>query len=417
MRKFAGSVNHRFYPDDYQATSMFIAAFKFLSGTNCKELGVSLIAYNTGSIVSGAINYPNYYSGSVLQSSVGSNAWACFRFSSATNPFYVLIQSSEPSVTFGSTPGNPATTPIESSNGMFAFAGAALEDGGNAWNGTSFANGNDVKGNPVWNTSSYCFPRQNNLGGASNSTKQAMMSVKVNATANTQPMYWYGIHDVGVHFIADQNNFAIFHELGSGIRMHYFHWIGKYIAIASNNSPLTLASISNVSTSFCNSLAAMSEIYDYGGGNAVSNGLYGGINGLGFSTRGGDGGIAFKSGSTGLVKTLNVDWYMMAKNWNAHPNLVANKPMSTFNPANVFLLVAESPYYGVAGFVDFFKFVSEVPSQSTFNDNKWAFLPGGSLIDMSSPESHPGIVIPWDSSAKSPGTYFGREGVQFIRSE
>lgn len=418
MRKFAGSVNHRFYPGEKQATSAFVAAYKFLSSSYCQSIGVQLIAYNTGSVVSGAMNYPNYYSGSILLQSPGSNCWACFKFASASNPFFVLIQSSEPGTTFGATPGSPAAVPISTQNGMFAFAASAIEGGGLAWNGTTRADGNDSKGTPVWVTSSYCFPRQNNLSGSRNTNKEALMPIKADYSqaASSEPTGWYGNFDFGLHFLADQNNLMIINEIGSGKKYHYIHWIGQYKPSQINNSPVTLAAISHYQRSYCEAISGPAEITDNNGGDVLTSGLYGGINGPAHSL-GGDGGIAIKSGSTPSVRTLNVDWYMMAKNWNAHPNLIANSPKTVFNPANLFLLVAEAPYYGYAGFIDFFKFVSDVTSQSTFNGGKYAYFPGGNTSLSEIPNSYAGVIVPWDSSARSPGAYFGREGVQFIRNE
>ncbi len=414
MRKFAGSVNHRFYPGEAQATCVFIAAFKFLSSSNAKELGVDLIAYNTGSVVSGAMNYPNYYSGSNLLSSVGSNAWACFRFSSASNPFYLLLQSSEPAATFGATPGNPAVVNVTSNNGMIAFSVAAMDDGLNAWNGSTKADGSDYKGTPVWNTASYVFPRRNNIGGDRNTTKDGMMSLRATTVANFNlQTEWYSNHDVGFHFIIDQNNFLSIYELGSGRRCAIANWVGKYIPTAySSTSSMQLACINNCDRYISKPFNGIALDYD----TASTGGTYGGLNGI--TIKQGDGGIAFKSGSTQLVKSMNVDWYISAKTSNGHPNLIANSTSSIYNASNIFVVVAETPYFGLAGYIDFFRFVRDLPSNSLLNSGKFAYFNGGDFdFDGDSSQMWPGIIVPWDASAKTPGTYFGKEGVQFSRTE
>lgn len=120
------------------------------------------------------------------------NAWFVFRMNTATEnpaytgtrtfPWYVLVQWTRfDSATFGSSPGNPGLsdgTSSGSGSSSIVSVQFAIGVGGdqNPWNGGGSL-GTNTKGSPVWKTptggtTSYVFPRSNNVGGSHTTNKE-----------------------------------------------------------------------------------------------------------------------------------------------------------------------------------------------------------------------------------------------------
>jgi hypothetical protein len=160
----------------------FVTMYKYLSGSaGAQANGITLIANCSGSATNsaGGFNYWNQLN------PINNNAWAVFKWSNATVPFYMLMQ-----VTFG-----PATNPstltscaspsliqeadsVYYTYGALAISIAAMTDGSSPWNGTTSSLGNDRKGDPVWQTSSFggppylvAFPRSNSVFGNNNGSR------------------------------------------------------------------------------------------------------------------------------------------------------------------------------------------------------------------------------------------------------
>src|SRR5574343_169289 len=139
------------------AKAIFVNIYNFLNSANAQSIGIQLVANFYGNEASG-FGFPG---GANV---VGNNAWACFAFTSATVPFYILIQMTgdENIGTLGGAPAmyNSSTTVKY----VMAFSFAQRLDGGNPWNGGTAKNGADAKGTLVWNAGAstlFLSPRSN----------------------------------------------------------------------------------------------------------------------------------------------------------------------------------------------------------------------------------------------------------------
>jgi hypothetical protein len=379
---------------------MLVAAFQFLSGACGQAIGVELVAYQTGSGGTG-MNYVEYNS-----AHPGPNAFAVFKFASASNPFYVLLQSNEYGSTFGAAPGNPGFVRTDANRPNFAFSVAAMEDGSSPWRGTTLKNGNDRKGSPVWHTQSYCFPRSNSAGGANAAVRDSMMTSKPEHFYPTEGINWY-LAGASFHFLADENNFLFANGLHSGRRTHYVSWVGRYFPTAQHNSPVKLACINHQGYADLPIPSGQNFGYDQG--------HYGGPTGYGSFTSA-DGGVTFKSGSTGLVTSLTVDWYMGPVWSPLNPSSYIGGTTSYYTPGNLFAVANESPYFGLLGTLDFIRLGQNYPSTTLLGDGNFAYMHNGSPNTGNSYQNYTGLVVPWSPTAAAPGiSCRGVRGQQFIK--
>lgn len=150
--KIIGSVEH-YIPTGITSGSCkmaFVSAFKFLH-TLGPQVGVQLIAWNYGTQPVGtraawAGNVPDYYD---QPNTAGENAWACFRFTSASYPFDVFMQWG-----FTAAWSDILYLNAGTAQAQMGFSMCARTDGGNPWNGSTSAGGLDTKGTPLFVTGS-----------------------------------------------------------------------------------------------------------------------------------------------------------------------------------------------------------------------------------------------------------------------
>lgn len=264
--KIKGSIEH-FVSVGNAATgsaqSTFTAIFNLLS--NAGDVGIQRLAYNTGSAVAGSPSSGTGYFDAATP--FGSNAFACFRFLSAScGPFDFLIQWASTTAGFGSAPGNPAVLPTNPvANGCMAIAGAIRADGATAWNGTTLNNGNDSKGSMVWSSGSTkmaVFPRANDIGGSYVGNKQAMAIVCFETTHRN-------------HYFIDKDAIYIAHDrdVNSTYAYNYF---GVYTPI-SGTSPTASCVMISFGPSAGGSATAAATVFGPttggGGGGAFDGGI------------------------------------------------------------------------------------------------------------------------------------------------
>lgn len=179
--------------------SFFVNCYNFFNN-NSASLGIQKIAYNTGSQGTGMEKFRgmNYYDQPLP---CGDNAWAVFRFMSASIPFDVLIQYTSTTLC-NSAPGNPCLYNGYNSTYCFLVATAHSSSGEQMWNGTTNNNGNDKKSTLVWKNTAGAFyvPRSNDsirTGGTSTS-KQNMFGVNIATNVAYRQ-----------HIVADYDSFVI----------------------------------------------------------------------------------------------------------------------------------------------------------------------------------------------------------------
>lgn len=185
MPTYKGSIEHLF---SVVATisgtiqSMFKVTYDFLNSGS--DIGIQRLAYNTGTRPSGCNQTgTNFYD---QAQPFGDNSWACFRFSSASVPFDILIQYSGIGATFGNTTNDHARIGGSAFSGQsnFGIAVATAFSGStpiDPWNGTTTLSGSDRKGTAVWTSGSATnrlsvFPRSNAFGGSFASTNDDMVA-------------------------------------------------------------------------------------------------------------------------------------------------------------------------------------------------------------------------------------------------
>lgn len=207
--------------------SVFKGLFDLLNSLTASGK-VTRIAYNTGSNGSGTGYWddPNPF---------GNNAWYCYRFNSSsvrTWDWYLLVQNASGSGNFGDSPGNPGLSngiaQIQSYNeGTIAMAAAAMVTTGGVsvspWNGTTNNNGEDNKGDPVWNSGSVgdvlrVLPRSNNSGGSHDASRENMAEL-FNSRSSTL--------SVRFHILIDDDGLAVFIDPGNN-QNYACSYIGYY---------------------------------------------------------------------------------------------------------------------------------------------------------------------------------------------
>lgn len=173
MATLIQSINH-FMTGSIKASAEVFASIFFLLDEYGPSVGIRRVAYNTGSYPFGA---GMYYGNTEASSS--NNAWACFYWSTAENPFFMLLQYATASVDSfpfgnlkdgaqGTLMGNAPSAARGGVGIQFAALPYSLTRLGeiDIWNGSRFSNGKDRKNAPCpWNTASndvVIFPRSNN---------------------------------------------------------------------------------------------------------------------------------------------------------------------------------------------------------------------------------------------------------------
>ena len=362
-----------------QYSELYTTFFNFLTGTQAQSLGIQRIAYNRGAAYNGTgVDYPG------TANSVGNFAWSVWCWSSASIPFYLLLQESTGSIAMGS-PGLPFTNGLGSVNTL-SLAVAFRGDGTNPWNGTMNDNGADTKGAIVWQTGSagditgstlYVFPRANSGNGTAAATRQLNADI---ITPNTN-----GIHRSNL--IVDENNFLFVNDL-SNDGVYGFTYFGKYTPRSGSNAP-PYVMLNQPSENGAAATPREGQTW----GNTT------------FNTTA-DGGIASPAASSVTSGTIGciIGWLDEIFTTTYQPNLSTNP--TSYDNQPIHLWFSEAPYFGYAGSIEFINVVYNVLTHDTSTDlSKCVF--GG----LTTAAAHK-LLVPWNgvtipgSGASNTGSIF-----------
>jgi len=440
---------------------IFTAIYQFLIGSSAQSLGITRVAYNKGLVSDSStshideINYAHAKTRGHVEMdywdtelSSGNNAWAVFAFTSATHPFYVLIQFSgwnglaEANLgNFGSAPGNPGML-ISSFNqqleGGVGIAVAMMQDGTSPWNGTTNNNGSDTKGSQVWKTNAILFPEKDTtFNGASqndNATGKALF--RLTMAEHHLPIHDYNPgHDAqaGVFSLIVSESSIIFLIDNFGNSNYSLFYFGKYTPInqSVNWRNYTCFYISNIVDS-----AVRVILPRYGDGiySKFGNEKY-------LDNWSNDASITYiaspsfigggaNNAHDNVTNVMIIDSNRLLSDPESetpiqlrHPNRAVSlhggqKPgnfdmfnipiachndmfsydsrFSASNPKNTF-------GYGILGEVDEIKMVYGLPTNSTLNDRTYAVFGNTSLNTIK-------IAVPWDGIT-TPGIPGSRSGI------
>lgn len=370
-----GSIEHYFAgvgTTSGSAQTLFVNCYKFLNN-NTGTLGIQRIAYNTGSQDAGMTQFRgmNFFD---EPNPAGSNAFAVFRFASASNPWEMIIQWAG-SNAFGTAPGSPGV--VNSSGGNFSFGlMMAQATSGSVWAGTTLNNGNDRKATATWVSASNVayYPRSNDHRriGAFGTLKQNFMGI---ASLNAA--------DYRAHFIADYDNFVFLFDQ---------NFDNSYaIACMLKYTPLTDLTASLPYFSFFATLPT------------VASTQYGSV--AGSSTD--QGGISFPDLNTSGTCILSFEKFgtTFFQTNTAQPN----KMFSTqrFDEYPFYVGANESPnQIGFCG--HHYEFLREVYNIATHDTN----LNGTRAVFGNTTLASLKVTVPWHSGT-TPGTGINRAGTQF----
>lgn len=355
------------------AQMMFVNCYNFLNN-NTGTLGIQRIAYNTGSQDTGMTQFRgmNYYD---QANPAGQNAWACFRFLSASVPYDVLIQWTG-ATSFGTAPGSPAQALNTSATNCFAVAVAQSTSSVDPWNGSRLNNGNDTKGTPVWISSSNVvyYPRSNDTtrAGTHGSSKQNMAA----ATS-------LGSLELRCHFVADYDNFVILWDASNDTTYGFFAML-KYTPMSGVVADVPYFSIQDSAIP------------------ATAGTIYGNLGG----TIGG--GTSWPSVTTSGSISVTVE--RLGTNLFVNTTCQPNRMYSTqkFDEFPIFMGGFESPnQVGMLG--QHSEFMREVYNIATHNTNETGTR---AVFGGSTTQATIHYTIPWHSGT-TPGTGIAKTGVQF----
>jgi len=258
------------------AHRMFKKTFDFLESLTGSNI-TTRIAYNTGSFGSGTDDDDG-------ANPWGRNSFACFRFNTSsvrTWEWYMLIQFTSGAGNFGDAPGNPGLLNgvaefNSSGEGMMGISAATmLTTGGvsfSPWNGTALNDGNDVKGDPVWEVgiasdTLSVLPRSNNEGGSHATSRENMANMFSFTSTGASPRF---------HIISDEDSIAFFLSWADN-DSYGMAYIGPYHPrteiSAANFTPLTMFVPNMAST---NTLASL-ETFGTVNGTPIGSLFAGGI--------------------------------------------------------------------------------------------------------------------------------------------
>lgn len=354
----------------------YVTLFNFLTGSQAQSLGIQRIAYNTGSAAGGTgIDYVG------TANQTGKNAWSVWCWTSASNPFYLMLQTTFGAVAFGTSPGNPGVANAATDTGViaaaFAIMGSGITGSSGPWNGTTNNNGGDTKGAIVWKTGStgniendklYVFPRSNSGGGTHQALRQNMIPIStLNSTANTR-----------THFMCDENNFCFVFDSASADGLYGVVYFGKYSA-RSGSTAIPYVMITHNDAYNAHTFA-------------VQN--YGTTTGGSYTT--GEGGICVPKYPNGTLEpsamsgtcipyvSVMEEFFLLQQ-----PNLLFY-PTAMYDEVPFQLSWNETPYYaGYAGALDWIRQVhTAIANNDTNTDKTRAYF--GSIA------ANRKVSVPWD---------------------
>jgi hypothetical protein len=391
------SIEHR-YTSRRVYQEAFVNLYNFLSST-CAPIGVQLIANNSGSNGTGFGFWDSPLSAS-------HNAWACFKFASATVPFYTLIQYTE-NVNFGTSPGNPGLADGAAGQYRIAVAVAFCSGGANAWGGTTASNGADTKSTPVWTSASaplFVFPRSNNPTGSHLTNKENMMTFFRSTNysqADLFNMTTEGGTGAVTHFFADENNFLFMADPGA-LGNYSVIYFGKYTSRSDITPDFPYVSMGLYTDS--TDRAPMTYTADYGStAGTLTNTTF-------------PGGIVHPSSSFG-VRTCKVLLNALFMQSRYHPNKSMTTASNRYDLHRPQLAIFEDPnHYGYLGMINFFRMGWGIPTAAVSSSGDYAAFNVHLAFTMNRPwNTYLKMIVPWTGSVQ-PYSLTSRLGVQFTRS-
>lgn len=375
-----GSIEHLFLGSGQGTGSVqtaFINVYNFLNN-NTGTLGIQRIAFHTGSKDTGMTDTRgmNFYD---QANPAGQNSWACFCFSSASVPFYVLVQWAG-STAVGTAPGSPALFKASATTNVLGLAFASRADSGNPWNGSSGSNGLDTKGTPVWHpgaSSLILAPRSNDgvRAGAHGTSRQNLLGFPVGSGT-----------DYRLSMVADYDNFVIMYD--SANDNSYAPCIMASYTPLSGVNPQVPWVVYNDSTTLPLLVAT----------------AYGDTAGSGTP----QGGIGYPTVSVSGSCIPGIDRYTSAtffQNTNGQPNRAFALPRFDEFPIMVGLFETPNQVGATGQLFNFYREVYNVASQDTNNDGSRAAFGTTTQAQIK-------LTIPWVSGTV-PGSGATRAGFQF----
>lgn len=333
------------------------------------------------------------------------NSWAVFKMPSGTLAdgstsaravdIYVLFQwAYNNSFNYPAVANQGGGFP-GSINGNTGLSGLAMQviwrdDGKNPWNGSTNADGSDIKGSPVWTavtggiTTLRTLPRSNTTGGSYVTTVEncaAFAFYSPSAGSN----YRY-------HFIADRDNFFFFEDDTDNNSYDQFMAWGLVNPIqgittgSAGNAPMCMYMIADALTDTLASKFIVANTY---GSTVGNNSFEGGL-------------VGVQSRMTAPVRGCRTDRYSnnILSNTSLEPN--PEFVSASFDLCRIPVMLFESPDFGLVGFLD--------NIYETFNANANTVNSSSTLAIFGVP-GQVQIVVPWSGS--SPGTNTTRRGNQY----
>lgn len=393
------SIEHRF-TSRRVFNEAFVTLHNFLSST-CAPLGVTRIAYNTGSNPSGlGIGFHD------STNSASNNAWAVFQHASGSTPFYTLIQYTEQPF-LGVTGSSAFADGSTAVNYCLAVATAFREDGGMAWNGTTASNGTDVKGNPVWASGSsrlHMFPRSNNATGSHATVMNNMHAYFRGNPYSQNDLFNLTEGGTGAvsHYFADENNFLFMTDVGA---MGNFSavFFGRYLPRTDISASYPYMMAGWFVSSADQNPFRISTIYGHTGGGLFTNGFAGG---------------AVHPSSSYGVRSYSMTLHELFHQSRFHPNRSIITASNRYDEHRPMMVMSEGPnHYGYIGSTpDFFRIGWGIPTGAVSSSGDWAAFNLSFAFGLNRPwNTYSKIIVPWTGSIR-PYSLTSRLGTQFTRS-
>lgn len=354
----------------------YITVTRFLTSSFAQQNGIQRIAYHTGSTTGGGSGYWDE------TTPISSNAWSCYKFLSATIPFYLLVQYNDQNNP-NTTPAIPAALDSSTSTSGVGFSFAQRIDSGSPWAGTTFNNGQDSKGAPVWTAGSgssqlYVWPRSNSISGTFSVNREDMMCIPLSKSVTG---YGYGSR---CHFVCDFDNVFITGDDG-GTGAYCSLYFGKYAPVSGSGARNSYVCLKTQTTSDDPHF----RFATFGPATGTQNSYNGGIAHP----------LEPMSGTrAGILGGVNSFFALQ---------FVPNQASSpgTYDEWPMYVGLNEKPHYGFAGVVDWIRFIYGVWSLETNRDKTRCFVGSAALNSAK-------ISFPWDG-ATSPGESMSRTGTMF----
>jgi hypothetical protein len=380
-----GRIEIRIDSGSTASTDFFVTLHNFLLGLP----GVTRIASSNGSGGTG-IDYRD------APTTIGTNAFAVFRFGNAQIPFYVLIQcvNTTGSGTAIATPGNFSTYPGGGTTSFGVMIAIAQRlDGTSPWAGTTTNNGTDTKSSPVWTPGTSAlsvFPRANAVGGAFATNREAMMmlnTVNLGSTEADQDIFAFGMR---AQFLADDDSLMIMQDRSSDGSFAWF-FFGRYTPRPglSIQAPYVCLQQQNGTND------PIVPSYTWGSTTQSTSLTW---------VSSGDGGIAHPVVASGVKIVATDGTNTMFNSVQYSPNR-ASGTAGRFDLVPVYVVINETPNIGFLGTIPFFRTAYNLPPMYLSPDRKLAAFGNGSI-------SSGKIVVPWDGIT-APNSGINRQGISF----